>query len=451
MKTKVTIILLYLLISINSFPQKFNLGEQLNPNSAEFTLLGISSSTGVSTYHYIGAITDKYYFGRKIDDIVIGVKGGMIVTTIYNVVPESGDIGVPKSIIDLLQNNLPFPLAYADGIYGVIIDDTSISVRRTNNVITFHKDRIMFLTTIKNSLLTNEKYEIPTNSFDDISIPQHSSNESKNKISLIMEAPKSIEVGKQFRLVFKFNEQGSNLQLPSGLTNKFDILMGPSTDHSTSIQTINGKTTTEVIFSYTFILRAKIVGIYDINPANITFDDRIYNSNPYTIEVVNNSSSESKAQEDIQIFQSAGFKIKCVCKLQENTVFIKAAKAQGANNIIGAYICAENEDDPETGVIININIYDESESFQKVKSEFHKFFKKKLLEKYADNMDQAGISYNYIDFHGETALEYTFDQYGVPTKALMFYKNQKSYLLQITTRNNLSSKYNTLKNSFQIF
>ena len=153
MKTKLIVILFYLLVSVSAFSQKFYLGEQLHPNSTEFKLLGISSSTGVSTYHYTGIITDKYYFGRKIDDIIVGVKDGMIVTTIYNVIPEPGDVGVPKSIIDLIESNLPYPLANVNGVYGVNIDNTTISISRTNNPLTFNKDRIMFLTSVKNSLL----------------------------------------------------------------------------------------------------------------------------------------------------------------------------------------------------------------------------------------------------------------------------------------------------------
>lgn len=155
MKAITIILSLFWLISIKSYSQRFYLGDQLSPNSTEFKFLGTSSSTGVSTYHYLGVITEQYYFGRKIDDIVVGTKNGIIVTTIYNVIPEPGDVGVPKSIIDLIQRNLPFPLAYVNGIYGVNIDNTSISVRRSNNLMTLHKDRIMFMNSVKQSVLEN--------------------------------------------------------------------------------------------------------------------------------------------------------------------------------------------------------------------------------------------------------------------------------------------------------
>lgn len=153
MKTKTLFLALILMIYVNAFSQKFYLGDPLNPNMKNFQLLGISSSTGVTTYKYVGAITDKYFFNRRIGDIIVGLKKGVIVTTIYNLIPESGDVGVPKSILDLVQSGLPFPMAYIDGAYGVNIDNTTISLSRSNNVLTFNKDRIMFFTSVKNSLL----------------------------------------------------------------------------------------------------------------------------------------------------------------------------------------------------------------------------------------------------------------------------------------------------------
>ena len=156
-------------------------------------------------------------------------------------------------------------------------------------------------------------------------------------------------------------------------------------------------------------------------------------------------------QETYQTFTSAGFKVKCGCKLYTNTTFIKAAKQQGVTNIIAAYICSENEDGAETGVINNINIYDESKSYKNVKPSNYANFEKRALEQYAANLKNAGMSYSYTTFQGVSALEYTFDQGGtLPHKAMIFYKNKKSYLLQVATRKNLTAKYNKLKTSFVI-
>nr|WP_315215241.1 hypothetical protein [uncultured Flavobacterium sp.] len=153
MKSKIFIIVLLLLISVHSFSQKFYMGDRLSPNSTQFKLLGISSATGVSTYKYIGAITDTYFYNRRVGEIIVGFKKAIVVTTIYNLIPEKGDVGVPQSTLDLVQNSLPYPLAYRNGLYGVNIDNTSFTLSRSNNELTFHKDRIMFFTSVKNSLL----------------------------------------------------------------------------------------------------------------------------------------------------------------------------------------------------------------------------------------------------------------------------------------------------------
>lgn len=155
MKKQTIILLLFIIGSLNSFSQKFSIGDNLIPHATVFKLLGISSTTRVATYKYIGTITDKYFFNRQVGDIIVGFKNGIVVTTIYNLIPEKGDIGVPKSLIDLVQQTLPFPLAYRNGLWGANIDNETITISRTKSVLTFNKDRIMFMSSVKNSILSN--------------------------------------------------------------------------------------------------------------------------------------------------------------------------------------------------------------------------------------------------------------------------------------------------------
>lgn len=153
MKNKYLTLFIFLFFALNGFAQKFYLGDKLYPNAKEYKLLGISSQTKVATYKYLGVINDKFFYNRKVGEIIIGIKNNTIVTTIYNLIPEPNDVGVPRTMLDLIESNLPFPLTYKDGIYGVSIDNTNITVSRTKNALTFHKDRIMFFTSIKNRLL----------------------------------------------------------------------------------------------------------------------------------------------------------------------------------------------------------------------------------------------------------------------------------------------------------
>ncbi len=114
----------------------------------------------------------------------------------------------------------------------------------------------------------------------------------------VMSAPNAVEAGKQFRLSFTLNEQGSNLKLPPDLTSNFDVLMGPSTGQSTSIQTINGKTTTEISYSYTYILRAKKEGTFELRPASIEVNGKVFESNSLTIQVVKQQSQPARPLDD---------------------------------------------------------------------------------------------------------------------------------------------------------
>jgi hypothetical protein len=140
----------------NRRPEIFYLGDSLIPTDRDFKLIGISSETGVHHFKCLINLTDKYFYGRQIGDITIGIKNGIIVTTIYNLIPKKEDVGVPNTIIEIIQKTLSFPFAYINGVYGVNIDNTSISISRTNNPMTFNKDRIMILTSVKQSILSNK-------------------------------------------------------------------------------------------------------------------------------------------------------------------------------------------------------------------------------------------------------------------------------------------------------
>ncbi|MCF6334061.1 MAG: BatD family protein, partial [Draconibacterium sp.] len=112
----------------------------------------------------------------------------------------------------------------------------------------------------------------------------------------VMSAPNAVEMGKQFRLSFTLNERGKNLKLPSGLSDNFDILMGPSTGQSTSISIVNGRTTRVVNYSYTYILRAKKEGNYEIRPGSVEVKRKVFESNSLKIRVVKSQSKPAQQQ-----------------------------------------------------------------------------------------------------------------------------------------------------------
>jgi hypothetical protein len=119
-----------------------------------------------------------------------------------------------------------------------------------------------------------------------------------DNVRFIMEGPEVVEAGEQFRLGFTLNDRGTDLQLPD-LSN-FDVLMGPSTSQSSSIQIINGKTTQTSSFSYIFILRAKKEGNFTIRPASIKVDGKTYESNSLNIQVVKGQPQQAGQQQNNQ-------------------------------------------------------------------------------------------------------------------------------------------------------
>lgn len=114
-------------------------------------------------------------------------------------------------------------------------------------------------------------------------------------VEFVMEGPEVVAMGEQFRLGFTVNERGTDLQLPD-LSN-FDVLMGPSTSQSSSIQIINGKTTQSSSFSYIFILRAKKEGKFTIRPASIKVGGKTYESNSLAIEIVKGQPQQASGSQ----------------------------------------------------------------------------------------------------------------------------------------------------------
>ncbi|WP_159517105.1 BatD family protein [Sunxiuqinia indica] len=119
-----------------------------------------------------------------------------------------------------------------------------------------------------------------------------------DSVKFTMSGPNVVSVGEQFRLSFTLNERGTDLQLPD--ISNFDVLMGPSTSQSSSVQIINGQTTQSVSFSYIFILRAKEEGKFTIRPASIKVDGKVYESNELSIQVVKGQKPQSSTNSQQQ-------------------------------------------------------------------------------------------------------------------------------------------------------
>ncbi|MEW5846577.1 MAG: BatD family protein [Bacteroidota bacterium] len=111
-------------------------------------------------------------------------------------------------------------------------------------------------------------------------------------------APNLVEVGEQFSLSFTLNAKPSEFKAPS--ISDFEILAGPSTSSSTSIEVINGKVTQSQSYTYTYILSATKEGKFTIEPAEAVVGKERIRSNPVVIEVVKTSSGTSTGRANQQ-------------------------------------------------------------------------------------------------------------------------------------------------------
>lgn len=126
-------------------------------------------------------------------------------------------------------------------------------------------------------------------------------NVSAQGVTFRAVAPNAVVKGEQFRLQFVANKEGKDLRLPE--IKDFEILFGPTVSSSYSQQTINGKTTSQSSYSYTYILVAHNEGSFTIPAANIVVDGSNYKSNALQVKVLppdknaqaQNQSSESNA------------------------------------------------------------------------------------------------------------------------------------------------------------
>ncbi|MBN1181231.1 MAG: protein BatD [Bacteroidales bacterium] len=107
-------------------------------------------------------------------------------------------------------------------------------------------------------------------------------------VSFTVSAPKVVSVGEQFKLVYNVNSKISKFQPPE--INDFNILMGPSSSSSSSVQIINGRMSQNINISYTYVLNASKTGKFTVGPASVIVDNKTYSTDAIEIEVIGDNS-----------------------------------------------------------------------------------------------------------------------------------------------------------------
>ncbi len=97
-------------------------------------------------------------------------------------------------------------------------------------------------------------------------------------------APEAIPNGQTFQVVYTVNAKGSDLRVPDFAG--FDVVAGPFSSTSSSVQFINGNMTSETTVRYTYTLLPTKEGSFNIPSATIVVDGSRYQSNALTIKVL---------------------------------------------------------------------------------------------------------------------------------------------------------------------
>ena len=115
--------------------------------------------------------------------------------------------------------------------------------------------------------------------------------EAQSDISFKTICKKQVVVGEQFQVSYELNGDGKDFKTPN-FTN-FEIIGGPFTSTSSSVQIINGSVSRTNTQTFSFHLRAIKEGTYTIPSASITVDKKKITSEPCEINVIASPSGSS--------------------------------------------------------------------------------------------------------------------------------------------------------------
>ncbi len=131
------------------------------------------------------------------------------------------------------------------------------------------------------------------------------------KAQIKVDAPGVVGLNEQFNITFTLSEKPASFEWTPG--DAFQLVWGPQTGQSTSISIVNGKTSKESKYTYTYVLLPRKAGTFSLPAAHaVTGGDDVYSKAP-RIEVVSDGGGAAQAgggqqstQEDSQREPSNG-------------------------------------------------------------------------------------------------------------------------------------------------
>lgn len=150
-----------------------------------------------------------------------------------------------------------------------------------------------------------------------------------DKVSFTATAPEAVAVGDQFRLSYTVTTQNvRDFRVPS--FKGFDVLMGPSPSRQSSVQIINGKTTSTRSITYTYILMATAEGSYTLPAASIVADGEQMLSNTVEIKVLPADKAAASGTGSSQSNGRTGTSRASASSVADSDLFIRATVSKSS-------------------------------------------------------------------------------------------------------------------------
>ncbi len=113
------------------------------------------------------------------------------------------------------------------------------------------------------------------------------------KIVFEASSPLTVAVGEPFRVEFRLNANPDEGTFSAPQFEGFEVLAGPSVSTGTSWSSINGKSTTTVSTTYTYVLLAQSEGNLTIGSASIRVDGQTHQTKTLPVEIVKETGGQS--------------------------------------------------------------------------------------------------------------------------------------------------------------
>ena len=141
-----------------------------------------------------------------------------------------------------------------------------------------------------------------------------------DEVSFEVNVPRVVAVGEPFRVEFTLNAGANIRDFDAPTFEGFDVMAGPSTSSSSSVQIINGQTTRTVSQTFSYVVICPSEGDYTIGEASVRSKGKAYTSKAVTVKaIVENGAQQGAQQQQSAQQQSAA------ARLAEDDVLIVAS------------------------------------------------------------------------------------------------------------------------------